>query len=150
VHRHPHRPAQVVASIVATAALVVLAACTGASPDGPAVTPSGTTPTPTPPDGSVAYGVCEDGQLTLLADDAHEGETVRPVACPSVSVVGTATEGVVFAIGEVDRLVVEGSGLTVEVASAGTVLVPGSRDTVTCRSRSEVQDLGTDNRVSCG
>lgn len=130
---------------VSAGLLALLGGCTSHDADGPT---AGPTPTPTAAADTVDYGVCVDGQLTVLASQAEAGEAVDVADCASVSLVGTAEEGVSFELGAVDRLVVEGEGLTVHAESAGEVIVPGNSNTVTHGGASEVEDLGADNTIS--
>ncbi|WIB60689.1 DUF3060 domain-containing protein [Curtobacterium sp. MCLR17_007] len=99
---------------------------------------------------SVDYGTCVDGQVTILASQAKADEAVEVAECPSVAIVGTAEQGAQFSVGAVEKLVVEGSGITVHAESAGSIVVPGSGNTVTHGGESQVEDLGSDNTVTAG
>jgi hypothetical protein len=132
---------------VSAGLVAVLSGCTSHAPDGPTASP---TPSASATADTVDYGVCVDDQVTVLASQAKAGEAVDVAKCASVSIVGTAEKGVRFELGAVDRLVVEGDGLTVHAESAGEVIVPGNRNTVTHGGDSKVEDLGADNTVSAG
>jgi hypothetical protein len=140
---NPRKP--FLALTVGAGLVAVLSGCTGHGPDRPTTSP---TPSTSATAESVDYGKCVDGQLTILASQAKAGAAVDVAECDSVSIVGTAEEGVRFELGAVDRLVVEGDGLTVHAESAGEVIVPGNRNTVTHGGDSKVEDLGAGNTVS--
>lgn len=124
-------------------AALTLTGCSSQDTSEPTTKPSASSAPET-----VDYGTCVNDQVTILASQAKAGETVEVGACPSVAIVDSAKDGVVFKIGAVDKLVIEGSHITAQVESATSVVVPGSENTVTYGGQSQVEDIGAGNTVS--
>ncbi|WP_139200039.1 DUF3060 domain-containing protein [Curtobacterium sp. MCBA15_008] len=135
----------IVALCVGAAAALTLAGCSAADGGKASAKPTASASSSAE---TVDYGKCIDGQLTVLASKAATGKAVQVADCASIAIVDVPKKGVTFAIGTTDKLVVEGSDITLSVESAKSIIIPGSRNTITHGGESTVEDLGSDNTVS--
>ncbi|MBF4605097.1 DUF3060 domain-containing protein [Curtobacterium sp. VKM Ac-2884] len=142
----PTAPLKALAVVcLGAAAALTLAGCSTADDDKASAKPSASATAET-----VDYGKCIDGQLTVLASQAAAGKTVEVADCASIAIVDAPKKGVTFTVGTTDKLVIEGSKLTVKVQSAKSIIVPGSGNSITHGGESAVEDLGSDNTVTKG
>jgi len=130
------------ALLLTAAAAASLVGCTSA--DDRAEAP----PTPTASAASTAEaqtGACVDGEAVVVVDSDHRDADLAD-DCAAVSVVGS--DGTVT-LGDVDHLVVEGTGLRITVDAVGTVDYAGDGNTVSHSGPTpEVHENGTSENVT--